>query len=473
MLSGWRTFDGETVSDTMAAILKEEPDWSQFGRSVPGGVQRLMKRCLTKSPRDRLHDIADARLVIADSLAAEPSADLGEESDKPTSRRSRARLTAVFGALVVAALAGYLAGSRVRNDATEVGSSQPVFHGEIDLSGSVALALDTEATGLGYDSTLLDLSPDGKNLVYVGSSESTSQLFIRSLDSFEVEELVGTEGAKHPFFSPDGRSVGFLTDDSVKVFSLANETTLTLCETSNPVVATWTDDDQVYFSSSEARRLMRVSASGGTWVEVAEPRAGFAYGRVLPGGHHVLVTYREHGIGADYAEVLLMELETGNFETLVTNGYDARYVASGHLLYGRGGSVSAVEFDLESLEVVTDAVPVVSGVRMHALYPYIQLAASATGTLAYVPGGDAGVGRVAWIDRQGNADFLPIQQRVYGALSLSADDRQIAIHVADSRDYVLIYDMEREEAKTAEHRGQRRMAELVSRRRLARLHPSR
>src|SRR4029453_1750665 len=189
-----------------------------------------------------------------------------------------------------------------------------------------------------------DISPDGRRLVYVGSSGGTVRLFARQLDSFEGQPLVGTDGALHPFFSPDGPSVGFLTNDKVKTYSFITGSTSTICDVTVGVVGTWTLDDQLFFAVEEGRLLFRVNAHGGTPTLAGDRRDGFRYGRVTPDGKAALGTYRRTGIGADFAQIQLMDLATKETRTLTTDGYDARFTSSGHLVFGRSGRVFVARF---------------------------------------------------------------------------------------------------------------------------------
>jgi hypothetical protein len=161
---------------------------------------------------------------------------------------------------------------------------------------------------------------------------------------------------------------------------------------------------------------------------------------VTPDGKAVLGTYRRAGIGADFAQIQLLDLATKETKTLTTDGYDARLTSNGYLIFGRSGRVFAAKFDAER-QAVGEPVPVASGVRMHALYPHLQLAVSATGVLVYAPGGDVGVAALAWVSRQGQTEFLPIEPRVYGMFDLSDDGRLLAIQVSENMDYILIYDI--------------------------------
>ena len=154
------------------------------------------------------------------------------------------------------------------------------------------------------------------------------------------------------------------------------------------------------------------------------------------------MTYRRAGIGADFAEIRLVNLATTETKTLTRDGYDARLIRAGILVFGRSGRVFAANFNQER-QVAGDPVPIASDVRMHALYPHLQLAVSDTGVLACCPA--ATWPSLAWRGSPGSArpKSSPIEQRVYGMLDLSDDGRRIAVQVGDTNDYILIYDIER------------------------------
>jgi Tol biopolymer transport system component len=447
MLVGTRPFQGDDVSETMARVIEREPEWSALSKVAPPAIVRIVRRCLQKDPGNRLRDIRDARLQVIDALTA--AGEAGTATAPPTVLGTRPILV-MISILAAGFLLGVLGAPRLLpalspGGGAETGSG-PRLSTEINLPDDVPLALDSEAANVGYDSTVLDISPDGRTLVYVGSSKGIVRLYARQLDTFEVRPLAGTEGALHPFFSPDGRSVGFLTNDKVKTYSFTSGTATTICDASVPVIGTWTADDQLFFGVDEARQLFRVSARGGAPVLAADLREGYRYGRVTPDGTHVLATFRTGGIGADFAQIQLVNLATKEAKVLTNEGYDARLTAAGDLVFGRSGRVFSAKFDAER-QVVGDPVPVASGVRMHAVYPHLQLAMSATGVLVYVPGGDVAVGGIAWVDRKGHAEFLPIEPRVYGMLDLSEDGRRLAIQVSDNKDYILIYDVERNSSR--------------------------
>jgi serine/threonine-protein kinase len=438
MLVGARPFGGDDVAETLARVIERQPDWQALERVAPSGVVRVVRRCLQKEPVNRLRDIADARLELHEAIA-------GAAHGMPPDRASADRRFwwPVIGALAVGVVIGIAAGGLPglrRGTAAPVSNSDVRLSAAINLPGDALLALDAEAAEVGFDSTLLALSPDGKTLVWVGSSGGTVRLFARQLDSYDVRPLPGTEGALHAFFSPDGRSVGFLTNSKLKTHSFVTGTTTTICDVSTGVVGTWTSGDELFFGAEEGRRLFRVSAGGGSPVLAADAVEGVRYGHVTPDGTSVLVTYRRAGIGADFAQVRLVNLATRETRTLTTDGYDARLTPGNRLVFGRSGRVFAATFD-PNTQSIGDPVPIASNVRMHALYPHLQVALSDAGVLAYVPGGDVAVASIAWVDRQGKAEFLPIEPRVYGRFDLSDDGRRLAVQVGDTNDYIVIHDM--------------------------------
>src|SRR5688572_6546875 len=439
MLVGIRPFAGDDVSQTIARVIEREPDWEALAKVTPPAVLRIVRRCLQKDVNQRLRDIGDARLELLDAVA------LPERRDAvgPGGRRLRPSAAVLLAAgLLLGIIGGSLVTVFLRSPAPVATGSAARVSTEISVPPDALLALDAVAANVGFDSTLLDLSPDGRTIVWVGSSPNgIVRLFARDLDSFETRPLAGTEGALHPFFSPDGRSLGFLTNDKLKTYSFVTGTTTSICDVATGVTGTWTADDRVFFAAEEGRRLFRVDVHGGAPVVVAEPREGFRFGRVTPDGKSVFVTYRQAGIGADFAEVRLLNLATKDVKTLTTDGYDARLTPGGNLVFGRSGRVFAARFDSER-QTIGDPLPIASDVRMHALYPHLQLAVSDT-VLAYVPGGDVAIASLAWVNRQGQSEFLPLEPRVYGSFDLSADGRRLAIQVGDTKDFILLYDIDR------------------------------
>ena len=210
MLTGRAAFGGETISDTLAALLKQEPDWQALPADTPPGIRSLLRRCLKKGPVDRLHDIADARIEIEEAIA-EPAA------MRPTGplRRGAARWTRIIP-WAVAAGAVAMTLLVVQEATRRTGSpASPVTRLDLDLPTGVELVAV-------YPPAMV-LSPDGTRVAFVGAFRGLRQLYTRRLDQFETVAIKGTENANAVFVSPDGRALGFITADlALKRVSLAD-----------------------------------------------------------------------------------------------------------------------------------------------------------------------------------------------------------------------------------------------------------
>ena len=437
MLTGEKLFAGETVSDSLASTLKVEPTWAELPADLPPTIHLLLQRCLAKDPQHRLRDIGDARLELEEPDAGLPK-DWSSTSSAPASSR---HWPLVATGVAVASVLAFWLGSRITDpsdfaDATNTSISRMT----IDLSGAPPIAFDARAADVGFDSPLLDISPDGSVIVYVGEDNGESRLYARRLDEFDVHPVPGTEGAIHPFFSPDGESIAFFTNEQLKVVDLDGGAPRVLADIDSPYFGSWLADGWIYVSSRQSFLLERVRVDDGERQHLFDGDGNQRIGQVLPGGEYVLTTVFTNSVSADYAEIRVVSLADKSSRKILTNGYDARVVASGHLLFGRAGDLYAVGFDLADNEVIGEPYRVTSDVRMNSQLWTTQVAVSATGVLAYAPGGDAAIGKLAWVDRQGQTDFLPVEEQFYGALDLSPDGRRVAVQMVDVTDYILIYE---------------------------------
>ena len=343
-LTGRKAFSGETVTDTLAAIVKNEPDWKALPGHTPVKIRELMRRCLQKDRNRRLHDVADARIEI-DEATDEPDIDWQDEA-RAKKRHAPAILAALVG-ILIGALLGAWVWSRLEARSVDSASSPLVTRSVIDLPPEASVALGGPVPQIGFESLALALSPDGTKLVYVGGSADGKRLYQRAADSFEIEPISGTEGAIFAFFSPDGSWVGFLTDNQVKKVSLQGGAPVTLCDARTPVRADWTRANVIYFAEDQASTLSQVPSAGGPPSQIAKlPRGQFH--QVLPCGKSALVgSFVQNGISGDYENIGVFSFETQSTKTLINSGYSPRYVPSGHLLFARSNDLLAVPFDLE------------------------------------------------------------------------------------------------------------------------------
>jgi len=302
----------------------------------------------------------------------------------------------------------------------------------------------------------LAISADGRNVVYRTNTKKGLQLSLHSLDDLSDRPIPGTEGSTRgsPFFSADGESVAFFAGGKLKKVSLITGSTITLCDA--PMVGgsgSWGLDDTIVFSSGGGQfiQLYQVAASGGQPEILATPdrdkgETWYSGPHILPGGKAVLFTIGLR-LGRSF-QIAALSLETGEKKILIENGRQARYVETGHLIYEQAatGNLMAVSFDLASLEVTSDPVPILQGVRKHVV-AYVEYAISDNGTLVYVPGGATTSHQhsLVWVDRNGVETLVSEEKRDFRVPRISPDGKRVVLvdyyEDANTRD-VWIYDIE-------------------------------
>ena len=433
MLTGRLAFAGETVSDTVAAILEREPEWQVLPDTTSVTVRRLLQRCLEKDSRQRLRDIGDVRLELDHALALNVRP---PEAPAPRQTRLRSAVYAVMYVLAGAAIAGVLAWNLWRTPQTQVANFT------IKLGANEFLP---RPGGLAF-------SPDGTLLAYLVARGEQRQLYLRRTAEPGEKAIPGTEGATGvPVFSPDGQWLAFWQNAKWKKVALTGGPPLPMFDSppGGAVMAAWGPDDTLVFGITPAS-LVRVSASGGALqnLTVIDPRKMERFGgepQFLPDGKTVLFGMRTSDVDAfnDY-RIAAYSFETMQRKILVEGGTKATYLPSGHLVYLRAGTLLAAPFDLAELSVTGPAVPVLGDVYENAVDGTAQFAISANGSLAYAPGGEvAGARRVVWVDRQGNEEPLPLPPRSYLHPRISPDGRQIVIEVEGPNHDVFLYDLAR------------------------------
>ncbi len=428
VLTGKQAFGGETVTDILAAIVHEDPDWEALPEGTPRAIQRLLRRCLEKDPHDRLHHIADARIVIKYVLS-EPVEDsgVGVATATPTWWQEPTRL-AVVGLMVL--VAGVLLGFLLWNLAYDSQPPPPtVTRFSLPLPEDEAIPPPPS----------LALSPDGTQLVYGAVRDNTRRLYLRAIDGLEAKEIPGAEGGYSPFFSPDGKWVGFFTlhtqvKGELKKWSLLGGEPVTICEVGIGRGASWGEDDTIVFGRRPG--LWRVSSNGGI-PEPLIPKGRLGFPQILPGGKAVL--FRDGG------QTKVLSLDTGQQSTLMEGPDKARYLPTGHLIYQQGNSLLAAPFDLDALELQGTGVPVVDDVWLaEGMVPKFEV--SRSGSLAYVPGSEVDrADALVWVDRQGREEpFLETQMQLYNP-RLSPDGKRLAVVAikGQERRYIRTCEIER------------------------------
>ena len=431
MLTGRRAFDGEMLSEVLAMVIEREPDWNALPSATPRDLRRLLTRCLKKDPKERLRDVGDARVEIADLLRSGADEAVSPPTASALPRWQRVSAAAAI-LLLTAAAAGTAVWYAVRSPAPRVT--------RLTVTPSAATALTL--TGIDGD---LGITPDGARVVYVGNNGT--QILVRRLDQLEPT-VAGAGVPRGIFLSPDSQWIGF-TDSvtTLKKIPLAGGPTIKLCDVDGTTAgATWGPDGTIVFATSlTTSGLQRVSAAGGAATVLTKPnRDGgeldHLWPQFLPGGRHVLFTIVALASGIENAQIAVLDLEAGTQKVVARGGSHARYVSSGHLVYNGEVGLEAVAFDLSGLESIGKPVGVVQQVLTTnegaAVFDVAQ-----DGTLVYVAGGTPTAERtLVWVDRQGREEAVPAPSRAYLYPRISPDGRRFAVTIVDQETNIWMWD---------------------------------
>jgi len=434
MLAGRSAFRGETVTDLLAAVVKEEPDWSALPAETPPALRRLLRRCLQKDPSRRLHDIADARLELEESLAEPPDAPArltAPAAAQPAARRALPWALAAVFAVTAAVLGWQILGEPARPAGRQM-------HFTIALPPQTRLADPVWPVAV--------LSPDGSLLVMEVWRSGTTQLYLRRMDQLEAAALPGTEDATKPFFSPDGKWIGFTAGRKLKKVAVTGGTPQELCDVDWGGGA-WLPDDNIVFTQGYPTGLWRVSASGGTPEKLTEPdrskgELGHWWPQLLPDGETILFT--NFSTPVERARIETYSLRSGERKTLVTGALHGRYVPTGHLVFARGETLMAVPMDAKRLEVTGTPLPVLDDVSVDTTNGSSQFSFSADGSLAYVPASTTRLrSRLVWVDRTGRVQPFALAPRAFAEPRLSPDGQRLALSIWEQGRDVWVYDLAR------------------------------
>ena len=434
MLAGRRAFEGESVSETLAAVLTKEPDWTLLPSSTPPTVSAVLRACLQKDRKQRVRDIGDVSLALqgAFETAVQP-AEARAVVAKPASWRRTIGWSAAL--LVAATAAGVAVWLGMR-------PAQPhLFRTEVTTSGAMALLIN----GFNRD---LAITPDGSRIVYRGRA----QLLVRALDRLEPTVLSGLGAPRGVFVSPDGQWVGYFDGNTLlKKVAITGGSPLTVCavDGSGSRGATWGHDGTIIYATNRSNiGLQRVSAAGGNATLLTKPDPALGEGdhlwpEFLPGGQAVLFTITPATGGIDNAQIAVLDLQTGTYKVLLRGGSHAHYAQTGHLVYGAGGALRAVAFDLGRLEVIGTPVAVLEQVVTTSAGA-VDMAIAANGTMVYVPGGIAGAsGTLVWVDRMGREEPLSAPVRAYTYPRISPDGTRVAVDIRDRERHIWIWELAR------------------------------
>jgi eukaryotic-like serine/threonine-protein kinase len=427
MLTGLPLFSGESVPHILAAVLQTEPEWNRLPKGVHPRIRQLLERCLKKKVRNRYHSIADARIDIEDALSDPAGVTVPAEGPVGTATHRPLRIGAAAVALT-AILAGIVAWIFWPSP-----GPRPI--------NRFVYSIPEEPPLRAVGARVFALSPDGRQFLY-----NTAQgLYLRRMGELEARVIPGTEAELvEPFFSPDGRSVGFRRLNGIFVATDGRAPVVISDRIGGgrPLGASWSGDT-IFFSKPDG--IYRIRATGGTDELIVPAQNGeFLYGpTLLPDGDSLLFSVAPGG-NWDAAEIVAQSLTTGERKTLIRGGSDARYVPTGHLVYAFRDGLLGVAFDWQTLTVSGDAVPLVQGVMRSGQNPAANYGIGADGTLAYVSGMAQQGTTVVWMDRTGHEEPIDVPGRDYRYVQLSPNGMRLVLDVRDPESSLWIWDFANE-----------------------------
>jgi serine/threonine-protein kinase len=440
MLTGRRAFEADDVSETLASVLRSEPDWSAVPGVVSPAQRLLLRRCLEKDRRARIPDIAAVRFLMDEQL---PAANIPDAVVRP---QTRARFAAA--ALILAALAALAAWYSKPTPAAEPPSP-------------VAFAFSPAAGPITTPSPFRDvaISPDGRTIVYgAGASQGQSRLYVRNLGDLDARPLTDVATGA-PFFSPDGRWVGFVSSPQreLRKVPIGGGPSTRLCTIPGIFEgATWLPDGRIAFGAGGgASALYVVSAVGGTPERLTKPSAPpnqvrYALPSRLPDGHHLLVSIGTGpgGGNASTTRTVVFDIDTKEEKTIIDDGTQAEYVEGGFIVYASERTLRARHFDLKTLTAQPESAVIAEALPMKAASGAVDFSVSPNGTLVYVRDtGSVGAQRaLVWVDRySGRETPIAAPLRPYTYARLSPDGKRIALDIRDETTDIWVWDVAREQ----------------------------
>jgi serine/threonine-protein kinase len=416
MVTGRRAFAGDDVMDTVSAVMRAEPDFTSIPPDVPRHVRALLEQCLVKDRRERIADIAAARYALRLADTRSPA--------RPQSS-SRSAWTVACAAMLIALAA--IALPRLRARPTE---PPPVTRSRLALPDASILGFATIA-----------ISRQGTHVAYT----SPRGLMVLRLSEGSARVVQGGEGAANPFFSYDGASIGFFAGGRLKRVPLSGGAAQVLADAPSGRGGSWGADGTIVFAPSPDGGLSRVSETGGEATPITKTRPderSHRWPHLLPGDKMVLFTIQPAGKGYDDAVIAAVPVTGGEPQTVIAGGTFPQFAESGHLLFGRNGTLLSAAFDVATGRVSGSAIAVIDNVRTSPLNGAVPFALSSHGSLVYLPGASASpTMSLLHATRSGQTRVL-LDRRLIGTFRVSPDGRRAAVSINDGQEDIWLIDLE-------------------------------
>ena len=428
LFAGRQPFHGETPTDIVVAIIEREPAWQALPADTPPRIRRLIQRCLQKDRRLRLRDIGDA---LPDLLET----DSGEPAPKPESQ-SRARLVVagIAVGLLIGAAGAWLTLSNNATGSTPSGSAP---------APTVRFALPPPPQTQ-YGASISDIealsvamAPDGKSVAFIASrADEIPAIWVRALDTDQAREIPGTEGAASLFWSPDANAIAFVVSGQLKRVAVAGGVAVKVCDVpvGVGVAGTWGRGGDILFSTVAGPKISRVTASGGTPVDIVSTSEGrVLWPHFLPDGRRFLYSTVLPGFRG---QILLADLN-GASTPLVEAVSQAQWIDPDWLVFVREGTLLAQRIDLQAQRAVGDPVAILGSVTYSAATAWSNVSAAAMGSMVAQSFGNES--RIAWFSPDGREIARVGEPGAYFTLRLSSDNQ--AVLFSRSRPELGTYDI--------------------------------
>ena len=430
MLCGASPFAGETVTDSIGAILHKDIDLDRLPADTPVGVRRTLRRCLERDRAARLRDIGDARLELL-------------ERDAPSTPDGEARARSAWWPVALAAgLAIGAAGVWALSPRGAPPETLPEPRRyTITLPESAPVA-PPSVYPFGAARRFFDITPDGRALAYSAIVDGAMVLYTRDMATGEVSPVTGGRNGFSPAFSKDGRRLAFFADEKLLRLDLNGATQPeAIADANSPGGAAWATDGTIFYSPAENFPILAVSATGGAPRQASSPRAvGDSHREpvLTPDERHLLYTHL-HGLFGVYAT----PTDAPDQARLVVNdAADGRVTPDGYLLFMRDNRLMGARIDPETLAVLGEPVTLLSSVRVS--WGRGQWALTDDGSLVYAEGINDEMAEFVWRRADGSIEPLGLGLREFVAFSLSPDGRRLATPIVDGRDQdIWVYDLDR------------------------------
>jgi serine/threonine protein kinase/Tol biopolymer transport system component len=438
MLTGKRAFEGKSQLSIASAILEKEPaPISSIKPMTPPALDRAIRRCLAKDPEERWQMTRDLSLELK-WIAESGSQPVVAPVTPQGAGTPRPWMTA--GVALLALIAGL--------SVTQFWRVVPIRH---VVRSSILPPENLVFSSNASEWASVAVSPDGTRLVVgvVGQS-GREMLYVRPLDALSGQIMAGTEGATFPFWSADGRSIGFFADGQLKKIDSSGGPVQQVCPAPQGRGGTWNKDGVIVFAPSPSTGLLRVAATGGapvaaTKLDTARHEDSHRWPQFLPDGRHFL--YLARTSDPTTSEIHLASIDTAESMSIVRANGNPTFAPSGFLLYPRGDVLVAQPFDADHFRVSGEPVTVADQVSANGNVDFSTFSMSANGVLVYKRGVGEGVSELIWVDRSGKILEKMGEAGAYFGPSLSPDGRKLAVEIDDPHVHansdIWIYDLAR------------------------------